>query len=246
MKISVLTAVFNRVESIAQAVESVQSQTHNDVEHVVIDGASTDGTLDILHACLSPNAVLVSEPDLGIYDALNKGFARASGEIIGMMHSDDFFADSQVLADVAMAFADPTVDAVYGDIEYVAKNDIHRVIRYWHAGEFDLKKLSWGWMPPHPSLFLRRRVIEQWGGFDTRFRIAADYDAILRYFGQGQIKAFYIPRLLVKMRLGGESNGSVYRIMRKSVEDYQALRRNSVGGIGALIVKNLSKIKQFF
>ncbi len=246
MRISVLTAVFNRVGSIAQAVKSVQSQTYNDVEHVVIDGASTDGTLEILHTCLAPNSVLVSESDLGIYDALNKGFARASGEIIGMMHSDDFFADSQVLADVAMAFADPTVDAVYGDIEYVAKNDIHRVIRYWRAGEFDLKKLSWGWMPPHPSLFLRRRVIEQWGGFDTRFRIAADYDAILRYFGKGRIKALYIPRLLVKMRMGGESNGSLYRIMLKSVEDYQALRRNGVGGIGALTVKNMSKIKQFF
>lgn len=245
MKITIITVVFNRVDSIAQAVASLQAQTHPDIEHVVIDGASTDGTLDILRACLDEEAVLVSEPDKGIYDALNKGLARATGEVIGFMHSDDFFADPNVLADVAKAFANPAVDAVYGNLEYVAKNDTSRLIRYWRSGEFDPKKLGWGWMPPHPALFLRRGVIEQWGGFDTEFRIAADYDAILRYFGKGKIRATYIPRVLVKMRLGGESNRSLARIWLKSREDYQALRRNGVGGLGALIWKNLSKLPQF-
>jgi len=190
--------------------------------------------------------VLVSEPDNGIYDALNKGLARASGEIVGVMHSDDFFADEQVLAHVAAAFADPSVDAVYGDLDYVAKADTGRVIRHWQSGEYSAARLAWGWMPPHPALFLRRTVIEQWGGYDTRFRIAADYDAILRYFGKGNIRAAYIPRVLVKMRLGGESNRSLARIWRKSYEDYQALRRNGVGGLGALAWKNLSKLRQFF
>lgn len=238
--------VFNRVDSIAQAVASLQAQTHPDIEHVVIDGASTDGTLDILRACLDEGAVLVSEPDKGIYDALNKGLARATGEVIGLMHSDDLFADPNVLADVAKAIADPAVDAVYGNLEYVAKSDTSRVIRYWRSGEFDPKKLGWGWMPPHPTLFLRRGVIERWGGFDTEFRIAADYDAILRYFSKGKIRAAYIPRVLVKMRLGGESNRSLARIWLKSREDYQALRRNGVGGLGALAWKNLSKLGQFF
>jgi glycosyltransferase len=246
LKITIITVVFNRVDSIAQAVASLQAQTHPDIEHVVIDGASTDGTLDILRACLDEGAVLVSEPDKGIYDALNKGLARATGEVIGLMHSDDLFADPNVLADVAKAIADPAVDAVYGNLEYVAKSDTSRVIRYWRSGEFDPKKLGWGWMPPHPTLFLRRGVIERWGGFDTEFRIAADYDAILRYFSKGKIRAAYIPRVLVKMRLGGESNRSLARIWLKSREDYQALRRNGVGGLGALAWKNLSKLGQFF
>jgi glycosyltransferase len=246
LKITIITVVFNRVDSIAQAVASLQAQTHPDIEHVVIDGASTDGTLDILRACLDEGAVLVSEPDKGIYDALNKGLARATGEVIGLMHSDDLFADPNVLADVAKAIADPAVDAVYGNLEYVAKSDTSRVIRCWRSGEFDPKKLGWGWMPPHPTLFLRRGVIERWGGFDTEFRIAADYDAILRYFSKGKIRAAYIPRVLVKMRLGGESNRSLARIWLKSREDYQALRRNGVGGLGALAWKNLSKLGQFF
>lgn len=138
------------------------------------------------------------------------------------------------------------MDAVYGDLDYVAKADTDRVIRHWQSGEYHPARLAWGWMPPHPALFLRRSVIEQWGGYDTRFRIAADYDAILRYFVKGNIRAAYIPRVLVKMRLGGESNRSLARIWRKSYEDYQALRRNDVGGLGALAWKNLSKLGQFF
>lgn len=258
MKISIITAVFNRIDSIAQAIESVQMQTYDNVEHVVIDGASTDGTLEVLKIFseLPRNGVpsndgitsfvLVSEPDDGIYDALNKGLARASGEIVGIMHSDDFFADEQVLADVAAAFADPAVDAVYGDLDYVAKADFNHVIRHWQSGVYSAARLAWGWMPPHPALFLRRTVIEQWGGYDTRFRIAADYDAILRYFGQGKIGVAYIPRVLVKMRVGGESNQSLAKIWLKSREDYMALRRNGVGGMGALIWKNLRKLGQFW
>lgn len=246
MKISVITAVYNRADCIAHALQSVQSQNHKDLEHVIVDGASTDGTLDILRSTLDARASLVSEPDHGIYDALNKGFARASGDVVGLMHSDDFFADESVLAQVAAAFSDPLVDAVYGDLEYVAKTDTNRVIRRWRSGEYSAARLAWGWMPPHPTLFLRRRVIEEWGGFDTQFRIAADYDAILRYFGQGKIRPAYIPRVLVKMRVGGESNRSLGRIWLKSREDYRALQKNGVGGIGALFWKNASKVGQFF
>lgn len=246
MKISIVTAVFNRVDCIAQSVRSIQQQTYDDVEHLVIDGASTDGTLAVLRNSLNVRATLVSEPDDGIYDALNKGFARATGEIIGVLHSDDFFADEHVLEQVAMAFADSAVDAVYGDLDYVAKADTSRIIRHWCSGRYSPSRLAWGWMPPHPALFLRRRVIERWGGFDTQFRIAADYDAILRYFAQGKIRTAYIPRVLVKMRVGGESNRSLSKIIRKSREDYKALRRNRVGGLCALIWKNLRKLEQFW
>ena len=248
MKISVITAVYNRSDTIAEAVKSVHRQTYSNVEHVVIDGASSDGTLAILENLAHEfnDFILVSEPDKGIYDALNKGLARATGDIVGMMHSDDYFADEMVLESVAAAFADPAIDAVYGDLDYVAKDNTSRILRHWRSGEYRSSLLSRGWMPPHPTLYLRRSVIERWGGFDTNFRIAADYDAILRYFGQGRIRAAYIPRVLVKMRMGGESNRSLSRIWLKTTEDYTALRRNGVGGFRALLWKNLGKVSQFF
>lgn len=246
LKISVITAVYNRAGSIVQAIQSVQDQSWPNVEHVVIDGASTDGTLQVLQSCLNRQTVWLSEPDGGIYDALNKGFARATGDVIGLMHSDDFFADNHVLERVASAFADPAIDAVYGDLDYVAKDSTSRIIRRWRPGAYHPAKLARGWMPPHPTLYLRRSVVERWGGYDTQFRIAADYDAILRYFGQGQIRAAYLPHVLVKMRVGGESNRSLPSIWLKTREDYTALRRNKVGGVGALIWKNVGKLGQFF
>ena len=245
MKISVITAVYNRVATIGDALDSLRAQTWPDVEHVVIDGASTDGTLELLQARRDGISVLVSEPDKGIYDALNKGIARATGDVIGLMHSDDLYADQSVLADVAAAFDDPKVDAVYGDLDYVAQDDTSRVIRRWRSGEYSPAMLSRGWMPPHPTLYLRRYVIEQWGVFDTSYRIAADYDAVLRYFGRGGIRPAYIPRVLVKMRVGGESNRSVARILLKSKEDYATLRQNRVGGLATLVWKNVGKLGQF-
>jgi glycosyltransferase len=246
LKISVITAVYNRIATIGDALESVRAQTWQDVQHVVIDGASTDGTLELLQARRDEIAVLVSEPDNGIYDALNKGIARATGDVIGLMHSDDLYADQSVLADVAAALDDPKADAVYGDLEYVAQDDTSRVIRRWRSGAYSPELLHRGWMPPHPTLYLRRQVIERWGAFDASYRIAADYDAVLRYFGRGGIRPAYVPRVLVKMRVGGESNRSVGRMMRKSKEDYTALRRNQIGGLVTLARKNFSKLGQFF
>lgn len=246
MKISVVTAVFNRAGTIGQAIDSVARQSHGDVEHLIVDGASTDDTLAEVERRRHPGMRVQSEPDGGIYDALNKGMALASGEVIGLVHSDDFLAHDRVLERVAAAFADPAIDAVYGDLEYIATDDPGRVLRYWQAGEFTPARLRQGWMPPHPTLFVRRRVIEAHGGYDTRYRIAADYDAVLRWFGAGQIRAVYLPEVLVRMRWGGESNRSLGRILRKSREDYTALRRNGVGGMATLFAKNFSKIPQFF
>lgn len=246
LKISVITATFNRADTVAGALASVAGQTWPQVDHIVIDGASTDGTLQLIEAQRHRLAVLVSEPDHGIYDALNKGLALATGDVIGLLHSDDAYADERVLERVAQAFADPAVDGVYGDLDYVAKADMSRIVRRWRSGAYARENLAHGWMPPHPTLFLRSSVIQQWGGFDTTYRIAADYDAMLRYLAKGRIRLAYIPEVLVKMRVGGESNRSLGRILRKSREDYLALRRNEVGGVGALVWKNLSKLPQFF
>jgi len=211
----------------------------------VIDGASTDNTLKVLQELLDEKSVLISEPDQGIYDALNKGLRLSNGEVIGILHSDDVFADEWVLSDVAEAFADPGVDAVYGDLDYVSRLDKERVIRHWRAGEFSPNSLTSGWMPPHPALFLRRRVFERWGLYDSQFRISADYDLILRYFSQYGFRSVYIPRVLVKMSLGGESNKSFSKILKKSSEDYKVLKKNKIGGVVTLILKNLRKIQQF-
>jgi len=190
--------------------------------------------------------MLESVPDKGIYDGINKGIARSTGEVVGLMHSDDLFAHSVVLSRVAEAMVDPEIDGVYGDLDYVAANDTDRIIRKWRSGPYTPESLRRGWMPPHPTLYLRRTVYERWGLYDTSFRIAADYDAMLRYLVRGQIRLAYVPEVFVKMRVGGESNASIKKILRKSSEDYRAIRANGVGGIGTLAGKNLSKIKQFF
>jgi len=237
--------VFNRVGTIAEAMESVQRQTHLDVEHVVQDGASTDGTLDVIERLSRVDTNMVSERDGGIYDAINRGISRATGDVIGLMHSDDAFAHDRVLAKVADALADPEIDGVYGDLDYVAADNPIRVIRHWKSGEYSPTLLKRGWMPPHPTLYLRRSVFELYGLYDTSFSIAADYDAMLRYLAKGRIRLAYIPEVLVKMRLGGESNRSLERIIRKSREDYRALQNNNVGGLGTLAAKNFSKLTQF-
>jgi glycosyltransferase len=245
LKISVITAVFNRHSTIADALQSVAGQSYGNVEHIVVDGGSRDGTLEVLNAARDQIDVLISEPDHGIYDALNKGIARATGDVVGFMHADDVFADSDVLARIAGAFSDQAVDAVYGDLVYVHEQNMDRVIRYWTAGQFSKSKLNWGWMPPHPTFYVRRSLYAQLGGFDLRYHIAADYDTMLRFLGRGEVRAAYIPEVLVKMRLGGASNRSLANILQKSKEDYLALRRNGVGGLGALAWKNLSKVGQF-
>lgn len=246
MKISVITSTWNCAATLGGCLASVAGQSYPDREHLVIDGASVDGTLAVLQAHRTDLALLLSEPDLGIYDALNKGIARSSGEVVGLLHADDLFADPEVLARVAEAFADPAVDAVYGDLVYVAKEDTGRVIRHWRAGEFMPGRLRWGWMPPHPTLYLRRALYERHGGFDLQYRIAADYDLMLRVLTRLTGRVVYLPEVLVRMRVGGSSNRSLQDILRKSHEDYRVLKANRMGGVGALAWKNLSKVRQFW
>lgn len=245
MKISVVTAVYNRRDTISDAITSVRTQTYPDIQHVVQDGGSNDGTLEILARLASPAMHVKSARDGGIYDGINRGIARATGDVIGLMHSDDLFASDSILTRVAEVMADPEIDGVYGDLVYVSATDPARVIRYWKSGPYHPDRLNHGWMPPHPTLYLRREVFNRWGTYDTDFRIAADYEAMLRWLVQGQIHLAYIPEVMVRMRVGGESNRSLGRILRKSREDYRAIRRHGVGGMGTLLSKNFSKISQF-
>lgn len=245
MKISIVTAVYNRESVVEQCIASLNAQVYEDIEHVIIDGGSSDKTVEIVNKTRRPDSLFVSESDDGIYDALNKGIGMASGEVIGILHSDDFFTDPAVLSDVAAAFSDPSCDGVYGDLEYVSKEDRTKVIRRWEAKAWKQVNLKRGWMPPHPALFLRRSVYDRVGLFDLQYQIAADYDFILRSFSQPGFVARYLPRVLVRMRVGGESNRSIERIILKSKEDYAAIRGNRVGGLTTLALKNFSKIPQF-
>lgn len=245
LHISVITAVYNRATTLERALRSVHNQSWKNLEHVVIDGGSTDGSLEVLHRHHAGIATLVSEPDRGLYDALNKGVRAATGDVIGFMHADDEFATPEALARIAQAFEDPAVGAVYGDLVYVRKNDVSRVVRYWRAGDYQRDKLAHGWMPPHPTFYLRRHLYAQVGGFDTGYRIAADYDHMLRVLWRAGIHAAYVPEVLVRMRTGGVSNKSLLNLFQKSREDYAAMRQSGIGGFGSLLLKNLQKLPQF-
>lgn len=245
MKISVVTAVYQSEDTVADALSSVARQTYQDLEHVIVEGASPDGSLAVIERAAHDRMRLFSEPDGGIYDALNKGIRLATGDVLGFLHSDDFFAHSDALSRIANAFADPEVEAVFSDLDYVAREDTSRIIRHWNTGPFHPDRLKAGWMPAHPTLYLRRGVYDRIGGFDDSFRIAADYDFILRYFSQIEAKTVYIPEVLYKMRMGGESNRNLGRIIQKMREDYRAIRRNNMGGVATLAMKNVSKLGQF-
>lgn len=245
MKISVVTAVMNGRETLPDMLASLRSQTHQQIEHVVQDGGSTDGTLAHLQSNGLPQMQLQSRPDSGIYDAINQGIARATGDVIGLLHADDRLAGAEVLASVANALQDPAIDGVYGDLQYVARDDTARVIRHWKAGPYVAAKLRRGWMPPHPTLYLRRSVFEKAGLYDTSYRISGDYDGMLRFLTTGQVRLTYLPQVMVQMKMGGISNRSFAHMIRKSREDYRAIRRHNVGGLGTLVAKNVSKLVQF-
>lgn len=244
LKVSIITAVYNRCKTMPDAMSSVQMQLHPNISHIIVDGGSTDGTMDVVRESFSANQIVISERDDGLYDALNKGIKLADGDIVGLLHSDDLFADEMVIPDIVAAFSDPNVQLVYGDLDYVKETNITKVVRRWVSGHFFTQKLSLGWMPPHPTVFVRKSVFDQLGVYDKSFKISGDYDAMLRFFQSG-ICCAYVPRVLVKMRMGGVSNRSFKNILTKMNEDYRAIRKNNIGGVGTLVLKNVSKIFQF-
>jgi glycosyltransferase involved in cell wall biosynthesis len=248
LTISVVTATWNCASTLPDCLASVARQNYKNREHVIIDGASTDGTIDVINRHVDQIATFKSEPDKGIYDALNKGIQLATGDVVGFLHADDLYASAKVLAKIAQAFEDPTVCAVYGDLEYVSQQDTSKVIRRWKGKPFNNNDLGWGWMPAHPTLYVRREWYSKIGGFDISYRIAADYLSILKLFTQPRFKSEYISDVLVTMRLGGASNKSIKAIVKKSKEDWRALRScgfSVSSALRAITWKNLSKLSQF-
>jgi glycosyltransferase len=248
IRISVVTATWNCAKTLPDCLASVARQGYDNIEHVIVDGASTDGTIDVVNRHIDQVAVFKSERDKGIYDALNKGISLATGDVVGFLHADDLYASDDVLFKVAEAFEDHTVCAVYGDLEYVSQQDTSKVIRRWRSNSFKKQDLGWGWMPAHPTLYVRREWYSRIGGFDISYRIAADYLSILQLFTQPEFKTVYLPDVLVTMRLGGASNKSLKAIFKKSKEDWRALRScdfSVPSAIRAIAWKNLSKLSQF-
>ena len=245
MKVTIITVAYNSERTIADTLQSVASQTHADIEHLVIDGASRDATLQVVEQHRGRVTKVVSEPDRGIYDAMNKGVRLASGDLIGFLNADDVFADADCIASIVAEAQRSESDAIYGDLVYVREDDLTAVVRLWQSGGFRRDRLKFGWMPPHPTLYVRRDAMRALGGFNDSYRIAADYDFILRCLGRDGCKASYVPRVLVRMRTGGASNRSLRALWRKSAEDLSALRRSGVGGVFTLACKNLRKLPQF-
>ena len=246
MKLSLITAVFNNKKYIEDCIKSVLDQSYENIEYNIVDGGSEDGTIDIIKKYEHSISKWISEPDNGIYDAMNKGIKMASGDVIGFLHSDDFYANEGVIEKIADAFVTYSVQSVYSDVVFFNKS-INRVIRYWRAGEYRKGLISRGWMPPHTAFFVRKEIYEKYGYFNTDLRIAADYELILRFLGKHNITTHYIPEVFIKMRMGGRSNGSVKNIIRKTVEDYRALEINGMNGRAfTLALKIISKLPQFF
>lgn len=245
MKISIITVVFNNQVTVRSAIESVLSQSYQPIEYIVIDGASTDGTVAILNEYRGQITYLVSEPDKGIYDAMNKGIRLATGDVIGILNSDDFYADSTVIQKVMSVFLSKNPDGAYGDLVYVTPNDL-KPIRHWRAGQSSAIAFWWGWMAPHPALFLRKTVYDRFGLYDISYRIGADYEYMLRTMLKGKIQIQYLAESLVFMRSGGESNGSI-RSRQIAFRENNKAWKNNFGFNNYLTVclKILQKIPQY-
>jgi len=243
MRVSVVTVCFNSARTIEATLLSVARQSHDDVEHIVIDGASTDGTLEILERHRQGLSVLVSERDRGLYDAMNKGWARASGEVVGFLNADDTFAEPDVLAAVASAFEQTASDAVYGDLEL--HSETGKLVRSWKSGSFHRFKYHLGWMTPHPATYVRRELFERHGGFVQDLSIAADYELMLRFFFRYRAKVHYLPKNLVRMTAGGASNGSLSNVARANWQVLRAWRMNGLLTSPTIVLtKPLSKLAQ--
>ncbi len=246
MKITIVTVCRNAADTIADTLESVATQSHDDVEHIVIDGASTDDTLKIVEHYADTLAHVLFESDHGVYDAMNKSLALASGEVVGFLNADDVYMHQDVLAKVSATMADPAIDACYADLIYVDRAQARRVVRHWISRDYPPGLFEQGWMPAHPTFFVRKSVYARFGGFDLRYRLQADFDLALRLIRIHGIQTRYVPEVWVRMRVGGMSNNSIWNIGRGNLEAYSSCRTNGLNvSPWFIMTKVLSRIPQF-
>ena len=248
MKISIITCSYNAVNTVENTIKSVLSQQDADIEYIVIDGLSDDGTADIIKKYSDKIYKFISEKDSGIYNAMNKGLELAGGDIVGFLNADDVYFNEKVINKVTKVFENEKVDSVYGDLIYVSE-DNNKIKRYWKSEDFNINNFRKGWMPPHPSFFARKDIYKKYGGFNENYQISADYELMVRLLYKNKISTFYLPELLVKMKTGGVSN-KISQTFKRLKEDYDIIKRYSLGGfggeLGVMFKKRFYKINQYF
>jgi glycosyltransferase involved in cell wall biosynthesis len=247
LKISIITITYNSARTVEDTVRSVLSQDYPDIEYIIVDGLSKDNTMSILQKYNSGISRIISEKDKGLYDALNKGITAATGEVVGMLHSDDTYSDSSVISKIANRFKeDTTVEGVYADLVFVDRDSPDKILRTWIAGEYKEGDFKKGWMPPHPTFFVKRSLYETFGLFNIGLKLSADYELMLRFIHKNKIKLSYLPEVIVKMRMGGISNTSLFVKIKANIEDKLAWKLNGLKpGFLTTIRKPLKKLTQY-
>ncbi len=245
-KVSIITVCYNSAKTIEDTIQSVVNQTYDNIEYIIVDGLSTDSTLEIVNRYKDKIAIIVSEKDKGLYDAINKGIGLATGDIIANLNSDDFYIDDKVIENVVAKMEAEHSDTLYADLYYVDATDTNKIVRNWVSGEYKKGMFFKGWMPPHPTFFVRKKVYMQYGKFNLELRSAADYEIMLRFIHKYECSISYLPRVVVRMRVGGVSNVSIKNRLKANREDKKAWKLNGLKPKPyTLIFKPLSKVLQF-
>ena len=246
MKVSIITVVYNGAEFVRDCIESILTQTYTDIEYIIVDGKSTDGTVEIIQSYGTKVARFISEPDKGLYDAMNKGIRLATGDIIGLLNADDFYRHNRVIENMVATFEKTGSDAVYGDMLYVDRNDTKKLKRYWRSGWYSDNAFLWGWMPGHLSFFAKRKLYDQYGLFRLDMKSAADYELMLRFIHKNKAKLAYMDEVTIVMRVGGISNSSLQNRLRANREDQLAWQLNELKPyFFTFWLKPLRKLKQY-
>lgn len=248
MKFSIITACHNSADTIKDTINSIKLQSYKKYEHIIVDGGSVDDTLEYIRNCGSGDLRFISERDRGMYDAMNKGIAMATGDVIGILNADDVYADNTVFSQLAEVFSEPTIDACYSDLVYVDKCNLNKVIRYWRSRPFESGLFEKGWVPAHPTFFVRQKIYKQYGAFDLDYKLAADYDLMVRFLAKYKIRTVYIPKVLVKMRMGGATNMNIKNIAKQNLEIFASCKKNNIkiSLLTFLANKIITRVQQFY
>ncbi|MDQ6723052.1 MAG: glycosyltransferase [Thermoproteota archaeon] len=247
MNVTIITVTYNSAKYLEECIRSIVDQSHRNIEHIIVDGGSTDETLSIIKKYEQHISKWVSEKDNGMYDAINKGMKMATGDVIGLLNSDDILASKDVISSIVQAFKAHKVNCVYGDLTYVDQKDTEKVLRFWKGGNYNRQRFLYGWMPAHPTFYIRREIVNELGGYESHYFTAADYEFMTRYLYRHRVSAFYLPKLIVKMRIGGASNSSLARRLKANRRDYLAMRKNQIPfPFIASVLKPLIKLHQYY
>ena len=244
-KISIITVAFNAQNTIERCINSVLGQSFKNIQYIIIDGGSTDDTISIIEKYSANIDVFISEPDNGIYDAMNKGISLATGDVIGTINADDFFADDDVLYNIAKVFVEQDTLILYGNLDYIDSSE--KVVRRWRSGKYNKGKFNWGWMPPHPTFYCKKSLFDKLGVYKLDYGSAGDYELMLRFIHLNNINAYYLNKVLIKMVVGGVSNKSLGNRVQAMRFDLKAMRNNNIFlPIVTILFKPLRKVVQFF